>query len=99
MIAGWMGDAQLGPLIKTVSFVYLFLPFLSIWRGYFQGNGFMMPSAFSQMTEQLIRVIAILLFSFLLYRVATHYMKSDKGLILVRCLEAESLFSYYSILQ
>ncbi|MBS4210808.1 polysaccharide biosynthesis protein [Bacillus sp. FJAT-50079] len=77
MIAGWMGDVQLGPLIKTVAFIYLLLPFLSIWRGYFQGNGFMKPSAFSQMTEQAIRVIAILLFSF--FAVSSGYSLYEVG--------------------
>lgn len=61
LIADWMGDLFLAPLIKTISFIFLFLPFLSLWRGYFQGEGDMKPTAISQVAEQMARVFVILL--------------------------------------
>ncbi|WP_335872103.1 putative polysaccharide biosynthesis protein [Bacillus sp. 2205SS5-2] len=68
--AGWiatlMGDRQLELLIKIISLSFLFLPFLSTLRGYFQGKGDMIPTAVSQVVEQLVRVITILAFSFVL---------------------------------
>ncbi|MFB9827494.1 oligosaccharide flippase family protein [Lederbergia wuyishanensis] len=60
-ISVWMGDVALAPLIKISAFMFLFLPFISIWRGYFQSVGKMEPTAISQVTEQLARVTAILL--------------------------------------
>lgn len=65
-IALMMGDSLLTPSIRTVSFLFLFLPFISVWRGYFQGMGNMVPTALSQVVEQLIRVVFILLFSYIL---------------------------------
>ena len=36
-IAGKMGDPDLTSLLKMVSYYYLLMPFISIFRGYFQG--------------------------------------------------------------
>ncbi|MEH7222929.1 polysaccharide biosynthesis protein [Bacillus sp. JJ1566] len=66
MVAGWMGDKELSTLIKVISFSFLLLPFISVFRGYFQGHKNMIPTAVSQVTEQSIRVITILLMSFIL---------------------------------
>ncbi|MBS4179726.1 putative polysaccharide biosynthesis protein [Lederbergia citrea] len=66
IIARLMGDELLAPLIKVTSFTFLFMPFLSVWRGYFQGVGNMVPTAITQVTEQLARVSAILLIASLL---------------------------------
>ena len=55
-----MGDGQLASSIQTVSFFYLFLPFLSLIRGYFQGRADMMPTSLSQVTEQVVRVVILL---------------------------------------
>lgn len=59
-IAELMGDAQLSPLIKVVSFTFLLIPVLSFYRGNFQGHLLMTPSAISQVLEQLVRVFVIL---------------------------------------
>ncbi|KHF28476.1 putative cell division protein YtgP [Anoxybacillus sp. BCO1] len=61
-----MGDDQLAPLIRVISFAFLLLPFTSVLRGYFQGREEMIPTAVSQVVEQFIRVVAILFLSFLL---------------------------------
>lgn len=63
-IAGWMGDPLLAPVVKVIAFPFLLLPFLSVWRGFFQGHGNMSPTAISQVTEQFIRVAAILVISY-----------------------------------
>jgi PST family polysaccharide transporter len=62
-IADVMGDGRLAKLLKAVSFSFLFMPFLSIVRGYFQGIGEMIPTAVSQVAEQSIRVAVIVLVS------------------------------------
>lgn len=63
-IAIAMGDAQLIPLIQLSAFFFLAMPYITVCRGTFQGGGDMMPTATSQMAEQSIRVLCILLFSF-----------------------------------
>lgn len=64
-IAQTMGDAQLAPLIRSVSWMFLFMPLLATLRGYFQGIYRMEPTAISQVIEQLVRVGVILLFAYL----------------------------------
>lgn len=62
--AGWladhMHDPQLVPLLRMVAWVFLFMPFISLFRGFFQGSGDMIPTAVSQISEQFIRVATIL---------------------------------------
>lgn len=60
-IAIGMGDKRLAPLIQVVSFTFLLVPILSFYRGNFQGHLQMIPSAVSQVMEQLVRVSVILL--------------------------------------
>lgn len=63
-IARFMGDGELKPLIQITSHFYLTLPFLAIFRGTFQGENNMMPTAISQVGEQFVRITIILLVAF-----------------------------------
>ncbi len=54
------GDKRLAPVIQAVAWLYLCMPLLSISRGYSQGYLNMLPTALSQVVEQVIRVIVIL---------------------------------------
>ncbi|WP_413304790.1 oligosaccharide flippase family protein [Bacillus sp. 1P10SD] len=65
IIALWMNDPHLTILLRVVSIVYLTFPFVSLLRGYYQGIGDMVPTALSQVGEQTIRVLTILLLSYL----------------------------------
>lgn len=67
-LAERMKDPYLADPIRTVSFVFLLLAPISILRGYFQGRNDMVPTAISQIGEQLIRVLTILLLAILLVR-------------------------------
>ena len=66
IIARWMGDPLLKPLIQVISLSFLLLAPLSVVRGYYQGKEDMVPTAISQVTEQTIRVATILVFSTIL---------------------------------
>uniref|UniRef100_UPI00403F33E4 putative polysaccharide biosynthesis protein n=1 Tax=Lentilactobacillus hilgardii TaxID=1588 RepID=UPI00403F33E4 len=59
-IAQAMSDSRLAPVIRAVSWMFLLGPFLSTWRGYFQGQMDMRPTAYSQVIEQVVRVTFIL---------------------------------------
>jgi PST family polysaccharide transporter len=72
-----MGDMALTNLFRIVAFSFLLLPFVSVWRGMFQGSGDMTPTAVSQVSEQLIRVCTILLLAF--YLVQHGYSLYDVG--------------------
>ncbi|WP_207696046.1 PST family polysaccharide transporter [Enterococcus sp. DIV0212c] len=60
-IAVMMGDQRLASLIQVVSFTFLLVPILSFYRGNFQGHLLMIPSAVSQVVEQIVRVGVILI--------------------------------------
>lgn len=63
-IAQWMGDSDLRPVIRSVSYIYLFVPFLALIRGFFQGRLNMVPTAVSQIGEQVVRVIILLVVAY-----------------------------------
>ncbi|MFT3657075.1 lipid II flippase MurJ [Bacillus sp. B01(2024)] len=67
-LAGFMGDARLELLIRVAAFAFILFPFTAVFRGYFQGVHDMMPSALSQITEQLLRVAVLLGLSFWLLK-------------------------------
>lgn len=67
-IAGLMADSQLILLIQMSAFVFLFLPLTVMLRGVFQSDGLMLPTAVSQLVEQLIRVGVLLVLSFYFVR-------------------------------
>ncbi|NCT35835.1 oligosaccharide flippase family protein [Bacillus sp. EB93] len=62
-IAGWMKDPHLAGLLRIVAYSYLLMPISSVLRGYFQGINDMLPTASSQVAEQCIRVLTILVLS------------------------------------
>lgn len=81
LFAPWIAHAVLGDLsggntisdvtlvIRVVASALLFVPVLSIYRGYFEGHRFMEGPSFSQVLEQLVRVFVIVLGSFLALKV------------------------------
>ncbi|MGV3488447.1 MAG: putative polysaccharide biosynthesis protein [Tuberibacillus sp.] len=67
LMAFMMGDRQLTSLFRIISFIFLFMPLLAVFRGYFQGAQYMLPTGISQITEQTIRVSVILGLSLYLF--------------------------------
>ncbi|WP_327965784.1 polysaccharide biosynthesis protein [Bacillus xiapuensis] len=64
-IAMLMNDPKLSILLRVVSFVFLTFPIVAVLRGYYQGIGEMVPTALSQVGEQLTRVVTIILLAYL----------------------------------
>ncbi|MBU9710169.1 putative polysaccharide biosynthesis protein [Evansella tamaricis] len=60
-IAQLMGDVHLTLAVRWMGLPFFVLPVLAIGRGYYQGKTKMVPTAVSQVVEQVLRVIAILL--------------------------------------
>ncbi|WP_157213496.1 putative polysaccharide biosynthesis protein [Paenibacillus senegalensis] len=65
-IASWIGIAQTEPAIRSIAAALLFVPVMAALRGYFQGHKNMVPSALSQVIEQLVRVFTMVLLLLLL---------------------------------
>ncbi|WP_172371046.1 putative polysaccharide biosynthesis protein [Sporosarcina jiandibaonis] len=57
--------AQITSVIRWVSFALLVVPLMSIVRGFLQGYNKMEPTAFSQLIEQIVRIIAVLVGAFI----------------------------------
>lgn len=64
-MAAWMKDPNLSILFKVVSVVFLLFPIAALLRGYYQGNGYMIPTAISQVGEQSVRVLTIVVVSYI----------------------------------
>ena len=57
--------SDIGLVIKAISISLIITPFLSVLRGYLQGHKFISPGSISQVWEQIIRIIVVLLGSYL----------------------------------
>ena len=67
-----LGDVVVGNTLEDVTFVIriigtaiLIVPVLSVYRGYFEGHRFMSPPSISQVLEQIVRVLIIIIGCFL----------------------------------
>ncbi|UQS84025.1 polysaccharide biosynthesis protein [Bombilactobacillus thymidiniphilus] len=63
-IARLMGDDKLIPLIRSLTMFYLLAPIEALLRGSFQGTLKMLPTALSQVVEQIVRVVIIVVAAF-----------------------------------
>lgn len=70
-------------VIRCVSVSILVVPFLSVTKGYLQGHKFMTPSSVSQLIEQVVRIIVILLGSYLIYKVFNRSLTVAVGVSLL----------------
>lgn len=67
------GGRALIPVIQALSIAVVAFPCMSVLRGYFQGQQDMRPSAISQLVEQALRVLYMLISVFIIMKV----MKGD----------------------
>jgi O-antigen/teichoic acid export membrane protein len=70
-LADLMGAGQTVKAIRSVSFALLIVPVMSALRGYYQGYQNMIPTAVSQVIEQLVRVATM--FSLLIVLIRLQY--------------------------
>ena len=67
-------------VIRMVSFAILVVPFLSVTKGFLQGHKYITPTSVSQVIEQIVRVIIILLGSYLALKVFNSNLKTAVGI-------------------
>lgn len=58
-LSDWIGDHQLESIYRLAALTFFVIPFLGVGRGVFQGLGDMQPTAYSQVSEQIVRVLVI----------------------------------------
>ena len=56
-------------VIQTISFALLIIPVMAIFRGFFQGNQNMIPTSVSQLLEQIVRIVFILMGSYFIIHI------------------------------
>ena len=56
--------SEVALVIRMTSFCLLIIPFLSVLRGYLQGHKYITVTSFSQVIEQIVRIIVVLLGSY-----------------------------------
>ena len=66
-------------VIRCVSFAILVIPFLSVTKGFLQGHKYITPYSVSQVIEQVVRVLIILVGSYLCMKVWKLPMKYGVG--------------------
>ncbi len=77
LIASWTKDedskgvtlAEVKSVIQMVSFALIIIPSMAIMRGFFQGNQSMGPTAVSQVIEQIIRIMFLLVSVFVVLEI------------------------------
>lgn len=67
-------------VIRMVSFAILIVPFLSVTKGFLQGYKYITPYSVSQVIEQVVRVIVILVGSYLCVKVLNLPLKYAVGI-------------------
>ena len=101
-LAKWvMGDLTGGNTVQSVTMVIriiatavLIVPVLSVYRGYFEGHRFMSPPSVSQVVEQIVRVLLIVLGSYLVVDIFKLSLTTAVGVALLGA-TVGALVSYF----
>ena len=95
-----LGDVVGGNTLEDVTFVIriigtaiLIVPVLSVYRGYFEGHRFMSPPSISQVLEQIVRVLIIIIGCFLALNVFHASLTNSVSIALMGA-TVGALFSY-----
>lgn len=78
-VTGGNSPNDISFVIRCVSFAILVVPLLSISKGYLQGHGFIKPSSFSQVLEQIVRILVIILGSYFVLNILNLDLKTAVG--------------------
>lgn len=82
-VTGGNSIEDISYVIKSVSFCLIIIPFLSVLRGYMQGHKFITPTSYSQLIEQIVRIIVVLLGSFTVIKILNKSVISGVGISLL----------------
>ncbi len=80
-------------VLRVISTAIIIVPVLSVYRGFFEGHKYITPTAISQVLEQVVRVLVIVLGSFMALRVFNLSLTTAVG-VAVFAATVGSLASY-----
>ena len=99
-----LGDVVGGNTVKDVTFVIriigtaiLIVPTLSIYRGYFEGHRLFSPPSISQVLEQILRVLIIVVGSYIAIKVLKIDLTSSVGIALAGATVGASIAYVYLV--
>ena len=84
-------------VIRVISFALLIVPLISIYRGYFEGHKFITPASTSQVIEQIVRVLIIVIGSYLTLNIFHLSLTTTIG-VAVFSATVGALISYFYLL-
>ena len=100
-----LGDLKGGNTIEDVTYVIrvistaiIVVPVLSIYRGYFEGHKFITPTAISQVFEQIMRVLVIVIGSYMALKVFNLSLTTAVG-VAVFGATVGSIASYFYLIE
>lgn len=100
-----LGDLKGGNTIEDVTYVIrvistaiIVVPVLSIYRGYFEGHKFITPTAVSQVFEQIMRVLVIVIGSYMALKVFNLSLTTAVG-VAVFGATVGSIASYFYLIE
>ena len=86
-------------VIRVISTAILVVPVLSIYRGYFEGHRFMGPPSISQVIEQIVRILIIVLGTFLALNVFKLSLTNAVGIALLGATISACISCLYLIIK
>ena len=78
-IQGGNSVEEITLVIRIISSAIIIVPILSVYRGYFQGHKFIKPTSVSQVIEQIVRVLFIIIGSYLSLKVFNFSLTTSVG--------------------
>lgn len=68
-VSGGNPVSDIAYVIRAMSFCLIIIPFLSALRGYLQGHKYVVPTSYSQLIEQVVRIFVVIFGSYLVIKV------------------------------
>lgn len=68
-VSGGNPISDIAYVIRAMSFCLIIIPFLSALRGYLQGHKYVVPTSYSQLIEQVVRIFVVIFGSYLVIKV------------------------------
>ena len=96
-VTGGNSISDIATVIRAVSFCLIIIPFLSVLRGYMQGHKFITPTSYSQLIEQIVRILVVLLGSYIAIKVLNKGITSGVSIALLGAFFG-GLFAYLYLL-
>jgi O-antigen/teichoic acid export membrane protein len=98
-IKGANSLADITFVIRIIATAILIVPVLSVYRGYFEGHRYMSPPSVSQVIEQIVRILVIIIGSFLMLKIFKLSLRDAVGIAVFGATAGAIAAYFYLILK